>query len=112
MACTIIILLDELLQKGYGLGNAVNLFMATNVFGQIVWQSLSFSSIKSPDGSQEFEGALIFTLHSLFKLRNFSDIFIRSYGPNLLNLVSTLLVGLAINYYQVSSSHIAINIPV
>ena len=102
MATLIVILLDELLQKGYGLGNGVSLFTATNIFGQVVWEALSFSTIYAPDGSAEWEGAIIFTFASLFKLRNFADIFVRSYGPNLLNLIQTVLIGFAINYYQVS----------
>lgn len=37
----IIILLDEMLTKGYGLGSGISLFIATNVCETIVWKSLS-----------------------------------------------------------------------
>jgi len=53
-AGVIIVLMDELLQKGSGLGNAVSLFISANIFGQIVWECLSFSSIQSPEGNAEF----------------------------------------------------------
>lgn len=38
----IIILLDELLQKGWGLGSGVSLFIAAGVAGQIFWNAFSF----------------------------------------------------------------------
>ena len=42
VAGLIIILLDELLQKGWGLGSGVSLFIATGVAGQIFWNCFSF----------------------------------------------------------------------
>lgn len=44
----IIILLDELLQKGWGLGSGVSLFIAAGVAGQIFWNCFSF--IGADDG--------------------------------------------------------------
>ncbi|MHA2475353.1 MAG: preprotein translocase subunit SecY, partial [Promethearchaeota archaeon] len=38
----VIILLDELLQKGWGLGSGVSLFIAAGVCGQIFWNAFSF----------------------------------------------------------------------
>ncbi len=38
----VIILLDELLQKGWGIGSGVSLFIATGVAGQIFWNLFSF----------------------------------------------------------------------
>lgn len=104
MAGIIILLLDELLQKGYGLGNAINLFIAANVFGCILWENLSFMSVRSPDGQDEFEGAIVFFLHALIirpnKMQGLTDAFVRGYGPNLLNLLSTLIIGFAMNLFQ------------
>ena len=34
----IVILLDELLQKGYGLGSGLNFFIAANICESIVWK--------------------------------------------------------------------------
>ncbi|MHA1932279.1 MAG: preprotein translocase subunit SecY, partial [Promethearchaeota archaeon] len=42
LAGVVIILLDELLQKGWGLGSGVSLFIAAGVAGQIFWNSFSF----------------------------------------------------------------------
>jgi len=38
----IIILLDEMLQKGWGIGSGVSLFIATGVAGQVFWNLFSF----------------------------------------------------------------------
>ncbi|NVM45584.1 MAG: preprotein translocase subunit SecY [Candidatus Lokiarchaeota archaeon] len=38
----IIILLDEVLQKGWGIGSGVSLFIATGVAGQVFWSMFSF----------------------------------------------------------------------
>ena len=43
----IVLLLDELLQKGYGLGSGISLFIATNVCETIVWKSFSPSTINT-----------------------------------------------------------------
>lgn len=37
MAGVIVLLLDELIQKGYGLGSGISLFIATNICGTILW---------------------------------------------------------------------------
>lgn len=40
-AAMITMLLDELLQKGYGLGSGISLFIATNICETIVWKAFS-----------------------------------------------------------------------
>jgi protein transport protein SEC61 subunit alpha len=47
----IVILLDEMLQKGYGLGSGVSLFIAVNISENIVWRALSPITIKSEYGT-------------------------------------------------------------
>jgi len=55
---------DELLQKGYGLGSGISLFIATNICENIVWQALSPTTVNTGRGS-EFEGAVIALVHLL-----------------------------------------------
>ena len=43
----IVILLDELLQKGYGLGSGISLFIATNICENILWKSFSPITIRT-----------------------------------------------------------------
>jgi hypothetical protein len=65
IAGLIVILLDELLQKGYGLGSGISLFIATNVCEQIVWKAFSPTTINTGRGP-EFEGAILALVHLLF----------------------------------------------
>src|SRR4051794_10744660 len=47
VAGLIVILLDELLQKGYGLGSGISLFIATNVCESIMWKAFSPTTINT-----------------------------------------------------------------
>merc|ERR1712166_1455107 len=62
MADVIVLLLDELLQKGYGLGSGISLFIATNICEIILWKSFSPITIRTEQGA-EFEGAIIALFH-------------------------------------------------
>lgn len=91
----IVILLDELLQKGYGLGSGVNLFIATNVCESIIWKSFSPKMHTTARGV-EFEGSLIALFHLLIvrknKLYAIHEAFFRQNLPNLQTLMYTLIV--------------------
>lgn len=50
MASLIVLLLDELLQKGYGLGSGISLFIATNICETIVWKAFSPATINNGKG--------------------------------------------------------------
>ena len=60
----IVICLDELLQKGYGLGSGISLFIATNICESIIWKAFSPYTITGARGA-EFEGAVIALFHLL-----------------------------------------------
>merc|ERR1719230_940440 len=60
----VVIVLDELLQKGYGLGSGISLFIATNICENIVWKALSPTTVNAGRGV-EFEGAVIALFHLL-----------------------------------------------
>lgn len=64
IAGIIVICLDELLQKGYGLGSGISLFIATNICESIIWKAFSPYTINGPRGA-EFEGAVIALFHLL-----------------------------------------------
>jgi protein transport protein SEC61 subunit alpha len=51
-AGVIVILMDELVQKGWGLGSGVSLFIMTNVAGQVLWNMLDFTQVENtgPEG--------------------------------------------------------------
>ena len=47
IAGLIVLLLDELLQKGYGLGSGISLFIATNICETIVWKAFSPTTVNT-----------------------------------------------------------------
>jgi protein transport protein SEC61 subunit alpha len=102
-AASIVLLLDELLSKGYGLGSGINLFIATNICESIVWKAFSPRTVNTGRGP-EFEGAVIALFHLMFtgtnKTRALKEAFYRERLPNITNLLSTALVFAAIIYLQ------------
>ena len=102
-AGVLVICLDELLQKGYGLGSAISLFIATNVCETIIWKSFSPTTINTGRGT-EFEGALIALFHLLLtkqdKVRALQEAFYRQNLPNVTNLLATILVFVLVVYFQ------------
>ena len=50
----VVIILDELLQKGYGLGSGISLSIATNICESIIWKAFSPTTINTGRGT-EFE---------------------------------------------------------
>eukprot|EP00300_Choanocystis_sp_HF-7_P034160 c46727_g1_i1.p1 GENE.c46727_g1_i1~~c46727_g1_i1.p1 ORF type:complete len:500 (-),score=107.48 c46727_g1_i1:25-1419(-) len=99
----IIILLDELLQKGYGLGSGISLFITTNICEQIVWKAFSPTTINTGRGT-EFEGAVIALFHLLItrpdKVRALKEAFYRQSLPNCSNLLATIVVFYVVIYLQ------------
>merc|ERR1712139_316896 len=93
VAGVIVIVLDELLQKGYGLGSGISLFIATNICETIVWKAFSPATVNTGRGT-EFEGAVIALFHLLAtrqdKVRALREAFYRQNLPNLMNLLATL----------------------
>jgi protein transport protein SEC61 subunit alpha len=47
MSGIIVILMDELVQKGWGLGSGVSLFIMTNVAGQVLYNMLNFIDVEA-----------------------------------------------------------------
>eukprot|EP00997_Jenningsia_sp_PLL12_P002235 NODE_137_length_2399_cov_10.980851_g119_i0.p1 GENE.NODE_137_length_2399_cov_10.980851_g119_i0~~NODE_137_length_2399_cov_10.980851_g119_i0.p1 ORF type:complete len:323 (+),score=83.40 NODE_137_length_2399_cov_10.980851_g119_i0:1376-2344(+) len=94
---------DELLQKGYGLGSGISLFIATNICETIVWKCFSPTTINSGRGT-EFEGALIALFHLIItrpnKVKALKEAFYRPQLPNVTNLLATILVFMVVIFFQ------------
>ncbi|RAL40713.1 hypothetical protein DM860_008411 [Cuscuta australis] len=99
----IVMCLDELLQKGYGLGSGISLFIATNICESIIWKAFSPTTINTGRGA-EFEGAIIALFHLLIartdKVRALREAFYRQNLPNVTNLLATVLIFCVVNYFQ------------
>merc|ERR1719379_1266590 len=102
-AGVIVLTLDELLQKGYGLGSGISLFIATNICENIVWKAFSPTTMNTGKGT-EFEGAIVALFHLLFarsnKLMALKEAFYRSHAPNITALFATVLVFFVVIYFQ------------
>ena len=99
----IVLMLDELLQKGYGLGSGISLFIATNICEDILWKALSPTTIQTGRGT-EFEGAILAFFHLLVtrsnKIQALKEALYRQNLPNLTNLLATVLIFLLVIYFQ------------
>ena len=98
-----VMVLDEILSKGYGLGSGISLFIATNISENIMWKSFSPFTVTSERGI-EYEGAIITAVHLLMSKKNKVEAihraFYRNNAPNLSNLVATVIVFLVVIYFQ------------
>jgi len=103
VAGLIVILLDEMLQKGYGLGSGISLFIATNICENIVWKAFSPTTMNTGRGP-EFEGAVIALFHLLLtrsdKMRGLKEAFYRANLPNITNLMATVIIFAVVIYLQ------------
>jgi len=99
----VVLILDELLNKGYGLGSGISLFIATNICETIVWKAFSPTTINTGRGT-EFEGAIIALFHLLItrkdKIRAIREALYRQNLPNLTNLLATVLIFVFVIYFQ------------
>lgn len=99
----LVINLDELLQRGYGIGSGISLFIATNICESIVWKTFSPTTINAGKGV-EFEGAAVAFFHLIVsrpdKLQAVREAFYRQSAPNITNLCATVLVFLVVIYFQ------------
>ena len=91
------------MQKGYGLGSGISLFIATNICENIIWKAFSPTTINTGRGT-EFEGAIIALFHLLItrndKMKALREAFYRTNLPNLTNLLATALVFAVVIYFQ------------
>lgn len=99
----IAILLDELLQKGYGLGSGISLFIATNICESVIWKAFAPTTVNSGRG-YEFEGAVVGMIHLLMtrkdKTRALYEAFYRTNLPNMFQLMTTVSMFALVIYLQ------------
>lgn len=95
-----IVLFDELLQKGWGFGSAISLFIAAGVSLKILWDTFCPLPFES-DGKSL--GSLIAYFQALLKGENATTAFITRLNPNaptMLGLLTTIIVFVIVIYLQ------------
>jgi protein transport protein SEC61 subunit alpha len=103
MSGLILLLLDEMLQKGYGYGSGISLFIAAHISETILWKAFSPTTINIGNGT-EFEGAVLAFFHLMIvrpnKILAIREGLYRQHLPNLTNLLSTCLIFALCIYMQ------------
>jgi protein transport protein SEC61 subunit alpha len=95
----VVILLDEMTQKGWGLGSGVSLFIVANVAQQIIWGS--FSPVAASDGYMI--GAVFATIQALASkgLQGLGTVFwSRVNAGSTLGLFITIVVFIVVIYFE------------
>ena len=101
-ASIIVMFMDELIQKGWGLGSGISLFIACGVAQQILWSL--FSPLAAGDGGMI--GVVPFIIQQaqlgmLFEWSGFMDVFFRSNQlPSIFVLLLTISILLILVYTQ------------
>lgn len=107
-ASILVNLLDDILNKGYGLVGAISLFIATNVCEELFWKSFS----PMAEGN-EYEGAFVALFHYIAAVPNKTQALrkalYRDNLPNLNNILATVFVFLVVNYFQGFQVNISIH---
>jgi protein transport protein SEC61 subunit alpha len=103
VAGLLVMLIDNMLSNGWGLGSAISLFISTNICESIMWKALSPYMFNQGAGSQ-FEGAVI-NLFQLFltradKTKALKEAFYRTGMPNMMQLLATVAVFCMVVYFQ------------
>jgi protein transport protein SEC61 subunit alpha len=90
-----VILMDEILDKGYGFGAGISFFTTINVCQQVFWRAFSFSSNDFGRGT-EYTGAVVAFFHYLYTRKSWKqaivEAFFRNHLPNLLQVYSTVFI--------------------
>jgi protein transport protein SEC61 subunit alpha len=103
LAGLVLLMLDELLQRGYGISSGISIFIASHICENVVWKAFSTRTINTGRGT-EFEGAIVALFHLFIVRRNkfqaISEALFRQNLPNLTSLVATVLIFALCVYMQ------------
>ena len=92
----VLMMMDELIQKGWGIGSGISLFIVAGITQNIWW--MSFSHITMNDG-RAF-GAVIAMIQGIFQGIPAIDWFYRTGYPDMLGFVMTLVVFAFVVYVE------------
>jgi preprotein translocase SecY subunit len=101
-ASLIVLLLDEMIQKGWGIGSGVSLFILAGVAQTVMWYTFSPFTVAASQGStqQEIFGFVPALVSAIFS-GSLSDIVVRGFKyPSLLTFMLTLVMILILVYIE------------
>ena len=102
MASILIVLMDELIQKGWGLGSGVSLFIAVGVAQQIIRYTIAPVSIGGSNGYVEYLGVIPNAISIVMSGGPITEAIIRPHGniPGLLGFFTMITLLIIIVYLQ------------
>jgi len=102
IASLLVLLLDEMIQKGWGIGSGVSLFILAGVCQTVMWYTFSPFSVRvSATSNQSIIFGFIPALISSFFTNTVSTIFVRNYQyPSLLTFMLTIVMILVLIYIE------------
>jgi len=93
----VIILLDEMVQKGWGIGSGISLFIVAGITKTIWWQSLAFVTV----GDNKMYGAIPAFIQAIMNGESVTNWFYRIGGlPSMIGLFSTIVVFAFVIYIE------------
>ncbi len=92
----VIMMLDELVQKGWGIGSGISLFIVAGITQNIWWMSFSFATV----GDGKAYGAIIAFLQSIFRGEALTSWFYRQGNPDMIGFFTTLAVFAFVVYVE------------
>ncbi len=95
----IIMMLDELVQKGWGIGSGISLFIVAGITQNIWWMSLSFTPAPY-DSSGRSYGAIVAFIQSILRGFPIKDWLYRVSSPDMIGFFTTLLVFAFVIYVE------------
>jgi len=110
----VLINIDELLQKGHGISQQSSLIflLGLNTTGKVFLDLLSVKKSAGPNGIEEVWGILWATFSMPYKrpdkIRAIWDVFYRSTGPNLWQVLVTLALGCTVAYFNQCKSELPV----
>ncbi len=106
VATYFVILFDEMIQKGWGLGSGVSLFILTGVATRILWNLISPITY-----GNEPVGFIPYIVYVLSSGGNINSIIIRSGGRDLVGLIVTIAIILLLVYLEGMKVEIPVTSP-
>jgi preprotein translocase SecY subunit len=97
VAGLVIMMLDELVQKGWGIGSGISLFIVAGITQNIWWMALSFAG---PMADGKAYGALISFFQSILRRETILSWFYRTGYPDMVGFLTTLLVFAFVVYIE------------
>lgn len=100
IAGLVLMLMDEMIQKGWGFGSGISLFILGGVAQNVVWDSFALTPPYLHQDNKSY-GAIVATIQTALGDRNFSAVFIRpSNLPGLLGFIITVIVFIIVIYVE------------